>query len=159
MFSMKSRVNTMDTVVQLHILSYEDGFLEGIIYSEYYNRQRKFYDLCGMLSAMESLYDTLSFPQATYQHRSFTCATKFRGTPENEEMNSMARRTQAKGEATFVIHVQFRQNATWQGTIQWVDEKKEQHFRSTLEMLRLLDDALADGNTRVDWEDIEISQG
>lgn len=71
----------------------------------------------------------------------------------------MARRTQAKGEATFVIHVQFRQNATWQGTIQWVDEKKEQHFRSTLEMLRLLDDALADGNTRVDWEDIEISQG
>ena len=60
---------------------------------------------------------------------------------------------------TFLLNILNHQNATWQGTIQWVDEKKEQHFRSTLEMLRLLDDALADGNTRVDWEDIEISQG
>lgn len=47
------------------------------------------------------------------------------------------------GKGTFIIHIQFQQNVTWQGTIQWVDKKKEQRFRSTLEMLKLIDDALA----------------
>ena len=45
-------------------------------------------------------------------------------------------------QATFVVHVQFRQNATWQGTIQWLEEKKTQKFRSMLEMLKLMDQAL-----------------
>lgn len=44
--------------------------------------------------------------------------------------------------ATFVVQVQFQQNATWQGTIQWLDQKKVQNFRSTLEMIRLMDEAL-----------------
>ena len=43
---------------------------------------------------------------------------------------------------TFIIQVQFRQNATWQGTIRWADKKKAQRFRSTLEMIKLMDDAL-----------------
>ena len=70
----------------------------------------------------------------------------------------MTRHSQTDDKATFVIHVQFRQNATWQGTIQWVDEKKEQHFRSTLEMLRLLDEALSDGNIQVSWDAEKLSE-
>ena len=56
--------------------------------------------------------------------------------------------------ATFVIQVQFRRNATWQGTIQWVDQNKRQSFRSTLEMIRLIDEALEDGNDepKIEWE-------
>lgn len=45
-------------------------------------------------------------------------------------------------QATFVVHVQLRQNATWQGTIQWLEEEKTQKFRSVLEMLKLMDQAL-----------------
>lgn len=44
--------------------------------------------------------------------------------------------------ATFIVHVQFRQNANWQGNIQWVESKKSQKFRSTLEMIKLMDEAL-----------------
>ena len=56
--------------------------------------------------------------------------------------------------ATFVIQVQFRRNATWRGTIQWVDQNKRQSFRSTLEMIRLIDEALEDGNgePKIEWE-------
>lgn len=46
-------------------------------------------------------------------------------------------------QATFVVHVQFRQNATWQGTIQWLEEEKSRRFRSMLEMLKLMDEALS----------------
>lgn len=46
------------------------------------------------------------------------------------------------GPASFLIQVQFRQNATWQGSIQWLDQKKTQRFRSTLELIQLMDSAL-----------------
>ena len=43
------------------------------------------------------------------------------------------------GKATFVIQIKYRQNATWQGTIQWVEKQETQSFRSALEMLRIID--------------------
>ena len=43
---------------------------------------------------------------------------------------------------TFIIKVMDQQNATWQGSVTWVDEQREQYFRSTLELLKLIDGAL-----------------
>ena len=42
---------------------------------------------------------------------------------------------------TFIIKVMDQQNATWQGSVTWVDEQREQYFRSTLELLKLIDGA------------------
>lgn len=47
---------------------------------------------------------------------------------------------------TFIIKVMDQQNATWQGSVTWVDEQREQYFRSTLELLKLIDDALEKRN-------------
>ena len=68
----------------------------------------------------------------------------------------MERQEPLSGKANFVVHVQFRQNATWQGTVQWVDANKTQRFRSALELLKLMDEAL-DGNDEVtvNWESEE----
>lgn len=44
--------------------------------------------------------------------------------------------------ATFFLHVQYRQNATWQGQIMWKERNKTLEFRSALELLVLLDNAL-----------------
>lgn len=43
----------------------------------------------------------------------------------------------------FVISVKDVQNHTWQGTIQWIEGKKEENFRSTLEMIKLIDSAIS----------------
>jgi hypothetical protein len=48
----------------------------------------------------------------------------------------------SEGNAKFIIHVKFRQNSTWQGEIKWVDKDKTQYFRSSLEMVKLIDRAL-----------------
>lgn len=48
--------------------------------------------------------------------------------------------------ASFVIQVKCLQNATWQGTIQWLEGKKTQNFRSALELIRLMDNALGHDN-------------
>jgi len=42
---------------------------------------------------------------------------------------------------TFLVNIQFQQNATWQGTITWTEKNLTQRFRSTLEMIKLMDDA------------------
>jgi hypothetical protein len=44
--------------------------------------------------------------------------------------------------ATFIVHIQYRQNATWQGRIVWTEENQASHFRSALEMLKLIDSAV-----------------
>ena len=43
---------------------------------------------------------------------------------------------------TFIVKILYQQNNTWQGTISWADTKKEQNFRSALELIRLIDDAM-----------------
>ncbi|MBN7774601.1 hypothetical protein JYB65_14630 [Clostridium aminobutyricum] len=47
--------------------------------------------------------------------------------------------------ATFILQVKFRQNASWQGTVKWVEKKETLHFRSALEFIKILDSAREEG--------------
>ena len=55
------------------------------------------------------------------------------------------RRDAGSTKGTFEISVKFMQNSTWQGEIYWVDKNQKQNFRSALEMLKLIDEALSEG--------------
>lgn len=44
--------------------------------------------------------------------------------------------------AVFLLDIQHRQNATWQGSIIWVDRQNKQYFRSALELIKLIESAL-----------------
>ena len=55
---------------------------------------------------------------------------------------------------TFEISIKFMQNSTWQGQIHWVERNVKQNFRSALEMLKLMDEALTeteDGTQVINW--------
>ena len=55
---------------------------------------------------------------------------------------------------TFEISVKFMQNSTWQGQIHWVEKDQKQNFRSALEMIKLMDEALtesAEGMQVINW--------
>ena len=47
--------------------------------------------------------------------------------------------------ATFIIRVRFRQNTSWQGEAVWLEQDRKAYFRSALELLRMIDDALLAG--------------
>lgn len=47
------------------------------------------------------------------------------------------------GPATFVVRVLFRRNATWQGTIGWKEKRCQVSFRSFMELLLLMHEAVA----------------
>ena len=59
---------------------------------------------------------------------------------------------------TFEISVKFMQNSTWQGQIHWIEKNQKQNFRSALEMLKLMDEALAENSEStqvINWWTIE----
>ena len=45
-------------------------------------------------------------------------------------------------EGTFVVKIKYQENATWQGSVQWVDQNIEKPFRSALELIKLIDSAM-----------------
>lgn len=49
---------------------------------------------------------------------------------------------------TFIIEVDDTQNGSWQGSIQWIQGKKKESFRSVLELLNLMNSAVGDCGTK-----------
>ncbi|MCI6867799.1 MAG: hypothetical protein MR871_07610 [Lachnospiraceae bacterium] len=49
-----------------------------------------------------------------------------------------------KKKQTFIIEVVDTQDSTWQGKVNWVNGKKEQAFRSVMELLRLIDSVVGE---------------
>lgn len=43
---------------------------------------------------------------------------------------------------TFIIDIKDNQNATWQGSLSWVQGNKKENFRSVLELIKLIDSAI-----------------
>ncbi|ADL34816.1 hypothetical protein bpr_I2083 [Butyrivibrio proteoclasticus B316] len=55
-----------------------------------------------------------------------------------------------RNKGTFIVKVDYCQRNTWQGRVIWAEENKILRFRSALELIRLMDEALSEG------QDIQI---
>ena len=49
-------------------------------------------------------------------------------------------------ENSFLVKIRYRQNSSWQGTVQWIETGKTQNFKSCLELIRLMDMAVNSGD-------------
>ena len=47
-----------------------------------------------------------------------------------------------KKQGTFIVRVDDCQRGSWQGKVIWADEETKEHFRSALELLQLIDEAM-----------------
>lgn len=43
---------------------------------------------------------------------------------------------------TFIVKILNQQNDSWQGSVTWADTNETQYFRSALELLHMIDDAI-----------------
>lgn len=117
----------------------------GRIISPYLPQEIPFTGLIHLLRLMEQFYDQLGYPGATTADRSFAEKAQGDAKSRGKVVRRMTEQTfeqMAGKKQTFTIQVKFRQNSTWQGSITWVEAKKTQLFRSTLEMLKLMEEAL-----------------
>lgn len=115
--------------------SYEKGNPAGRIYNSYADAE-SFESLTQFLLKMETLLDELQLPQSFTATRSFCSLTE----PVSSHPPEIHIRRGSK--ATFEVQVIFRQHTSWQGTVIWLEEHMEQSFRSVLELILLMDNAL-----------------
>lgn len=114
--------------------------ISGRVYNPFVPRMAEFPNIYLLIDRMERIINYLGFPQSAQDYRSFG---KSKGKGDfNKIMDDETFENLIGEKATFIVQVQFRQNATWQGSISWVEQKKEQKFRSALEMIKLMDSAL-----------------
>lgn len=117
--------------------SYENRIPVGRFYNQHCPEGVEFQGVIELLRSMEDMLDQMKFPQPFSAVRSFADAPNLSmETPDGTRSH--------EGElATFAIKVLFRQNASWQGTVSWLEGKLEESFRSVLELLLLIDSAVS----------------
>ena len=150
---MKATLNGDPSRSIIYLMPMQNKTMNGFIYSKYFNKTFQFYNEYQMLSAMDDLFDSVAFPQALFEKRSFL-SRKIKKIiiKADDGMEEIAENALQNEKTTFVVHVQYRQNATWQGSITWVEQNRTQNFRSSLEMLKLMEEASTQGEVEVvDW--------
>jgi hypothetical protein len=115
--------------------SYEGGVPAGRFYNPWLETGRSFQSMSGFLLEMEQALDSMDFP------KSFTAVRTFAQSPPG--FSPAEERGFRPGcAATFEVRILFRQNASWQGSVTWLEGRREQSFRSVLELILLMDSAL-----------------
>ena len=59
----------------------------------------------------------------------------------------------SNGKGTFIVKILSSENSTWQGSVTWEKKTKTEHFRSALELIKLIDGAVNE------YDEIEIEGG
>ena len=121
-----------------------EGNFSGRLYHGYREDGLHFASIDEALDALDELYNSLRFPFPSTKERTFA--------PNNHHPQQLERGDRIMkdetllskhGElGTFIIRVQQRQNSSWQGRITWSERNQTLHFRSTWEMVKLIESAI-----------------
>lgn len=115
--------------------SFEKGVPRGRFFNPYMELEQSFESLTQFLQGMETVLDNMDFPRAFQTVRTFAPLPNG-NAPPGEGMSRTGK------QATFAIRILFRQNASWQGSVTWLEGRSEQSFRSALELILLMSTAL-----------------
>ena len=115
--------------------SYENSVPAGRFYNQHCPEGISFYGVIDLIKKMETMLDEMSFPQ------SFSMIRSFAEKPQTDLVAQTGEGSYKGKVATFSVRVLFRQNTSWQGSVAWLEGKREETFRSVLELLLLIDSA------------------
>lgn len=119
----------------IEIVSYEHKNPKGILKDPFFGQEISFNSATELLLAVDKMLDSLNYPQAAMASR------RFRAEPVRVDW---IRHTKTGPPlAVFQLNVIFRQNASWQGTLTWMEQSMQISFRSVFEMLKLMDSVLS----------------
>jgi hypothetical protein len=122
----------------------------GRITNPYMPEVKPFISSNEMLKIIDRFLDSVGIPRPLLSPRLFSDAapeskpkTPVRAQKDIEVYRSESELASCRGEiSTFLVHIKFRYNASWQGSFKWVEGNQSRDFRSTLDLLRMISDAL-----------------
>lgn len=129
---------------------------QGQLWHQYSDDPISFNGIYDMLISADKLYDEWDFPQRSLERREFG-----RGEQEDHRDKGFPRQQDDSDElaidrvqkqhgtrniqgkmgrmGTFIIQVAFRQHATWQGHVIFVEKNERKDFESAMELVRIID--------------------
>ena len=125
-------------MITVCIDSYENQVPGGHFYTPNGQEEVYYYGVMDFIKKMDSMLDQFDIAQ------NFSSIRSFAKTPVIDGYRTACDGMIRGGKlATLGIRILFRQNASWQGSVMWREGKKEESFRSVLELLFLFDSAIA----------------
>ena len=112
--------------------------ISGRLYHGYSQEPQSFENVVQLIRYMADFYDSIRFPESSVVLREFS--------PEKRAMEKLHEKSVEYQQlmeqngicATFHIFVKYRQNATWQGSVEWPEGRRRVNFRSVLELGEML---------------------
>ena len=124
----------------IKVYEYNEMNISGIVVNPYFENELYFGSTTQLLKMLDQFQDEISYPEKSMEPRSFG----------REGAKSLAELTKArepaksrKTLASFEISILFRQNASWQGSVVWMEKASSAEFRSVLELIFLIDSGLS----------------
>ncbi len=125
--------------------SCEAGTFQGCFVHPLLEEPEPFRSLTELFRKLDRILNAANFPEAALELRSFREISKSEKISVDIADVSMQRfhLENLKGQkGTFYLRIFFRQNASWQGTVLWMEHRETISFRSAFELMHLLDSAL-----------------
>ena len=116
--------------------SCRNGSISGMFCYPMTGETGKFSSLLELILKIDHRFDEEEAPQAFSAIRSF-CPPRMLWMADEKNPGQ-----REESIALFTVHVMFRRNATWQGTVTWVEGNQSRHFRSVLELVSLINSAV-----------------
>ncbi len=130
-----------------------DANMKGRLYCGCLPNGKEFCGADELIICVDDIMDRIAFPQSTVDKKSFA---KKKGnnaqlsekeiTEVLEKMKNFNTDSNSGKKATFVLQVQFRQNASWQGVVKSVETDESYPFKSALELIKIIDEISSRGD-------------
>lgn len=142
---MDFHLNFREAALRICVDHSAGGSCRGRVLGRRLSAPLEFSDISDLVLKVDALMDVQKFPQAFQRIRSFK-EKELPSVPaahSREELSSAEAVDSAAGEVTtFLLQVRSRQNASWQGVLDWLDGGALHEFHSTLEFMKLVDSRL-----------------
>lgn len=114
---------------------FEENIISGSFYNPYLVGGQTFNGVLDLILGIDGILNEMGNVQQGCSIRSFTRNEVAPHDMPNAEIPKCG------AVATFNIKILFRQNASWQGTVTWMEGRAEESFRSVLELIYLMKSA------------------
>ncbi len=143
---MAIRFNYQTSALRVCVDAVNDGSISGYVVGQRLSEKLPFTDISDFIAKIDALLDVQVYPQAFRILRTFTLKERPQvpaAMVEADMMDTEAVESAEGALLTFRLQIFTRQNADWQGRIDWLDGSSGNMFDSTLEFIKLTADRLS----------------
>lgn len=120
----------------------QDKF-SGRVYFSLYKEPIVFYSLIGLVNEINRTLEVAGVPQPYMEYRTFDKPYYYAKHSDRKREMEIFHHERFYGKlGTFMVRILYRQSATWQGTVEWVEGEAVMEFRSAMELFILIGSAL-----------------